>query len=400
MSALAFRYKALDGGGSKRSGSLEATSSQEAFRRLAALGLTPISIIESSAGSRVRGRRAKAKDVAHFTQQLAVLINARISISEALMSIAEQERNQDLKRIISDIAVRIESGEPMAGAMAAHRRVFGEVYIETVRTAERSGNLVKVLDHLAEMLEKQAEMTRQWRGALMYPMCVCVVLVVAIVFLVGFVIPQFATIFETRGVELPMLTRVLMTIGKSMQAHWFMYLGGAAAAVFGLREAWRRPAGRALIDRLIHKAPLFNTLLIGNTMSRFARVLGLTLGSGLPLTDCLVLAGRSAGRPMLKRDTETLLKAVTHGSRLVEAFPSCTYLTPFAKRMLTAGEESAELNRMCGVICRHYDQETTYLTKTLATVLEPILVVAIAGIVLIVALAVFIPMWDMVKLIQ
>jgi MSHA biogenesis protein MshG len=185
-----------------------------------------------------------------------------------------------------------------------------------------------------------------------------------------------------------------------MQAYWFLYLGGAAAAGFVLREAWRRPRGRAVIDRLFHRIPLFKTLLVGSTMSRFARVLGLTLGSGLPLTDCLVLAGRSSGRPLLRHDTETLLKAVTHGARLIEAFPSCTYITPFAKRMLTAGEESAELTRMCGVICRHYDQETTYLAKALATVLEPILVVAIAGIVLVVALAVFIPMWDMVKLIQ
>lgn len=400
MSTLSFRYKALDKAGLSRVGALNAASTQDAFRRITALGMTPVTIKEDHRAARTRGKRIKAGDISHFTQQLSVLINARISLSEALIGIAEQERHPALKQVISDIAVRIEAGEPLASAVAVHAAVFGDVYVQTIRAAEQSGNLIKILDHLAEMLEKDAEMSRQWRGAMMYPICVIIVLLLAVAFLVGFVIPKFAGIFESRGVALPMITRVLLTTGQSMQAHWWMWCGGVAGVVFGARAVWSRPHGRAAIDRLLHRVPLLKTMLIGSTVSRFARIFGLTLGSGLTLTDCLTLAGRATSRPMMIADINTILMQVARGAKMSDVFPSCNYLTPFAKRMLTAGEESAELTRMCGVICRHYDQETSYLAKALSTVIEPILVVAIAAVVLVVALSVFLPMWDMVNLIK
>lgn len=400
MTTLSFRYKALDRAGASRRGNLAAPNEQEAFRRISALGLTPVMIRPDTRAAVHARSRARAKDLSHFTQQLAVLINARIPISEALMSIAEQEKHPVLKRVVSDIAVRIEAGEPVASAVAAHGELFGEVYVQTVRAAEKSGNLVKILDHLAEMLDRQAEMTRQWRGAFMYPVCVVAVLVLAIVFLVGFVIPKFAGIFESRGVQLPMLTSVLMACGRSMQTWWWLYLLAAAGTAVAIVRLWRHPSGRALIERLLHRIPLLNTMLIGSTVSRFARIFGITLGSGLPLTDCLVLAGRATSRPMMQKDIDAILQQVMRGSRMAEAFRTCTYLTPFAKRMLAAGEESAELTRMCAVVCRHYDAETAYLAKSVATVIEPLLVVGIALIVLVVALSVFLPMWDMVNLIQ
>lgn len=400
MTTLSFRYKALDKAGLSRAGALHAASVEEAFRRISALGMTPVSIREDHRAHRRKGKRIKPSDIAHFTQQLSVLVNARIPLSEALIGIAEQERHPALRQVVSDIAVRIEAGEPLASAVAAHTAVFGDVYTQTIRAAEQSGNLIKILDHLAEMLEKEAEMTRQWRGALMYPACVVIVLLLAVAFLVGFVIPKFAGIFESRGVALPMLTRVLLNAGQSMQAHWWAWAGATAALVIGARLVWRTPQGKSLIDRVLHRIPLLRTLLIGATISRFARIFGLTLGSGLPLTDCLTLAGRATARPMMLADVNTILSQVARGAKMADAFPSCPYLTPFAKRMLTAGEESAELTRMTGVICRHYDQETSYLAKTLTTVIEPLLVVAIAGVVLVVALSVFLPMWDMVNLIK
>ncbi|MBL8744839.1 MAG: type II secretion system F family protein [Phycisphaerae bacterium] len=400
MSTLAFRYKALDKSGLSRAGSLHASTAQEAFRRISALGMTPVSIAEDQRASRRRGPRIKAGDISHFTQQLSVLINARLPLSDALISIAEQERNSALRQVISDIAVRIESGEPLASAIAAHASVFGDVYVQTVRAAEQSGNLISILDHLAEMLEKESEMSRQWRGAMMYPACVVAVLVLAVAFLVGFVIPKFAGIFESRGVALPLITRVLMSAGQSMQAFWWAWLAALAMIAVGGRAAWRTPRGRNMIERLLHKVPLLSTMLTGSTISRFTRIFGLTLGSGLPLTDCLVLAGRATSRPTLQQDVRSILAQVTRGAKMSEAFVSCTYLTPFAKRMLSVGEESAELTRMCRVVSRHYDQETSYLAKTLTTIIEPVLVVAIAGVVLVVALAVFLPMWDMVNLIK
>lgn len=401
MSAtLSYQYRAMDGRGASRKGNVAASSSQEAYRKIAAMGLTPLAIELARGGVRSRGGRIKARDIAHFTSQLATLMGARIPIGSGLLSIAEQERDPRLKAVITEIAGRIESGEPVATALSSHERLFGSVYVETVRAAEKSGTLVKVLDHLSEMLEKEAETRRQVKGAFMYPLCVLAVLAAGVTFLVGFVIPKFSGMFAARGVDLPMVTQVLIGLGDSVSGWWWAYLAAGAGSVMGLRRAWRTPGGRRVIDGLMHRVPVLKDLLQGLALSRFARVFGLTLASGLPLTDCLVLAGKTGARPGLDRDVAGLVDQVRRGGRLSDAFPGCPYFSPFAKRMLSVGEESAELPKMCGVVATHYERETAYLSKSVAALIEPVLVVLIALVVLVVALAIFLPMWDMVNLVK
>lgn len=396
---LSFQYKALDGRGASRRGNIVAATAQEAYRKIAAMGLTPLAIEQARPGSS-RGGRIKPRDIAHFTSQLATLMGARIPIGSGLLSIAEQERDPKLRALITDVAGRIESGEPMAVALSAHERAFGTVYIETVRAAEKSGTVIKVLDHLSEMLEKEAETRRQVKGAFMYPMCVLFVLVVGVTFLIGFVIPKFSVMFASRGVDLPAITKVLIVLGDSVRGWWWAYLAALIGAVMGVRRAWGTPGGRRVLDGLLHRVPVLRDLLQGLALSRFSRVLGLTLASGLPLTDCLVLAGRTGGRPGLERDVGSLVDQVRRGGRLTDALPACPYFSPFAKRMLSVGEESAELPKMCGVVAMHYERETTHLSKNVAALIEPIMIVLIAGVVLVVALAIFLPMWDMVNLVK
>lgn len=399
MSAVAYRYRALDARGVSRKGTMVAVTAQEAYRKLTATGLTPIEIAEPRRRSARRGA-VNPRDLAHFTSQLSTLMGARIPIASGLRSIAEQERDDRLRTVLTDLAARIESGEPVAEAMSAHTAVFGEVYVESIRAAERSGNMIKVLDHLAEMLEQQSESSRQVRGAFMYPACVAAVLAVGVTFLVVFVIPKFADMFAARGVQLPMLTRVLMAVGHSAQAYWWVYLGAIAAAVAGWRHARHSRAGRAALSRVLHALPVVRDLMLGLALARFARVFGLTLSSGLPMIECLSLAGRTSGSVPVERDVERLCEQVRHGGKLSEKFPECETFTPFAKRMLAAGEESAELPRMCAQVAAHFDRESRHLAKTASTLVEPLLVVMIAMVVLVVALAIFLPMWDMVSLVK
>src|SRR5262249_14547796 len=158
-------------------------------------------------------KKVKAKDVAHFTYQFSVLMAAKIPIGEGLTNIAENEKNAALAEIIADIAFRIEAGEQIANAIAAHKKVFGDLYIQTIRAAEKTGNLVSVLEHLAEMLERQREMTQNIKSAMMYPACVMSVLALAVTFLIAVVIPKFAKMFGQKGIELPIFTRILMGLG-------------------------------------------------------------------------------------------------------------------------------------------------------------------------------------------
>lgn len=401
MSAATFEFRAVDRAGLKHRGTAVAASEVEAYRQVSARGLIPFSIRRRvPAGSFLSSGRFRSKDVAHLTAQLAVLVGARIPLSDGLLSISEQEPNRRLARVIRDLAARVEAGTPLAEAMAAQGAAFGDVYVQTIRAAEKSGNLPEVLEQVSEMLERGEETAQQVKSALAYPACVILVLLLGMAFLMGFVVPKFGAMYASRGVELPALTQMLVALGVGLRRWWFLHIVGIAACALGVRWAWRSPGGRIAIDRFMHRVPGLRQVLVGLAMGRFSRVLGVSLGSGLGLIQSLELAGRAAGRPTLTADVERMGEQVRAGGRLSEVLARCGYVPPFGRRMLAAGENAGELPKMCGLIARHYDRETTHLSKQLTTAIEPILVVLIAGAVLVVALAIFLPMWDMASLIK
>ena len=407
MSRLTFHYRAVDPTGARRSGVLEAGSAQEAYRRLTTDGLVATSVRQVAGAAsgravarRLFGQRIRREEIAHFTYQFSVLLQARIPVVECFSSSAEQENNPALKAVLQDIATRVQSGSNITDSMDAHRRIFGSVYIETIRAAERTGNMIEVLGHLATMVEEEVEMTRIVRGALMYPLTVVIALSLAIGFLLMFVVPRFATMFASRGVDLPLLTRVLQAVGESMRSHWWIHLAAIGGAVWLLRRAWKTPASRARIDRWLHRIPYLNRLLIALAVGRFASIFGLSLSSGLGLIDSLDMSGRATARPMLEADTRRLIEQVRQGGRLSEVIPTCAYFPAFVRQLMAAGETSAELPRMCAIIARHYQRESKHLAKNAATVIEPVLIALLTGTVLVVALAIFLPMWDMVSLLQ
>ncbi len=398
MNALAFEYSAVDRAGREQRGVTRAMSRETAYRQVVAMGLTPVSLRPAGATRRARSRPVGHKELAQFTHQLAVFIDSRIPLSEALAIIGEQETNDRFRRVLTDVASRVHAGHQLSAAMDAHRGLFGEVYIESVRAAEYSGSMSSILAHLADMLERMDETRRQVKGALLYPLIVVGTLGLAVSFLVTFVVPRFAAMFRARGVELPVLTRMLMSVGESARTYWWAWLPGIVAAIWCFRIMVRSPRTRGPIDRALHRVPVLRDVLRGVALSRFARVLGLSLSSGLGLIESLLMSGRASGRPMLEADIRRLTDQVRVGGRLSDILPACSYMPVFARRMLSAGEHAGELPKMCETVARQYERETGQLTKNLGTIIEPILVVLIAAIVLVVALAIFLPMWDMVKL--
>lgn len=410
MTATTFHYRAVDRAGTKRTGSAVAATQAEALRNLTAQGLIPLDLRPATnAGSAATGprrglfpgrRAVRSRDVAHFTAQLAVLISARVPIADAVLSIAEQEPDPRLKAIAADVAARVEAGEPLADALAAHPAAFDDTYVETLRSGEKTGNLTATLDHLAETLERAQEATRAVKSALAYPLCVLGVLFIGVVFLVGYVVPKFADMYASRGVKLPWLTEQLRAAGHSVQSFWWAYLLAIALACFTLNRLWRSPAWRLRLEALTDTLPALATVLRGLAIGRFARVLGMSLASGLGLIESLHMAGNASGRALLKRDARALAERVRTGGRLADALPLCDDLTPFARRMIIAGETAGELPRMCGLIARHYDREASHLAKALMSLIEPLLIVTIALVVLVIALSIFLPMWNMVNLVS
>lgn len=393
---LTFHYKAIDDRGARTKGAVTAESQSDAYRQITAAGLKPLRIVASRPGGmKLRSARVGAKELAHLTYQFSVLMEARIPISEGLRSIAEQEHNRRLQEVIEDVARQIEAGYSVTEALTQHRDLFGEVYIETVRAAEASGNMVKVLGRLAEMLEKRYESNKNINGAMIYPACVLIAMLLGVTFLMIVVIPRFSSLYASRGVNLPLPTRILMESSNFVRSYWPFMLAGVAGTVWAVREAWRTPATRHKMDTWLHRVPFLREVLRGLAVSRFAHVLGTSLQSGLGLIDALDMAGGSSARPLLQADTQKMREQVKEGGRLTDVMLACAYLPGFARRMIAAGEETAEMPRMCEIVARHYDREVEHLTKNLPTVIEPILIVGLAGVFLIIALAIFLPMWDM-----
>jgi len=393
MSKLTYKYRAVDSQGKRKTGELQADDQNDAYRQLTAAGMKPLKLKASRGGS--RNSKVGVKQLAHLTYQFSVLLEARIPIAEGLRSIAAQENNRRFREVIEDVATQIEAGYTVTEALNNHRELFGDVYIETVRAAEISGNMVKVLGRLAEMLEQRYESNKNIKGALIYPICVLVAMVLGGAFLVMFVIPKFSALYSKRSIDLPLPTVMLVNLSNFLRAYWPFVLFGIATVFYVVRSAWRREATRAKLDGVMHKVPFLRDVLRGLAVSRFCHVLGTSLQSGLGLIDSLEMSARASGRPLLIADVQKMTEQVKEGGRLADVMLACDYLPGFARRMIAAGEETAEMPRMCEIVARHYDREVDHLTKNLPTVIEPILIVGLAGMFLVIALAIFLPMWDL-----
>ncbi|GAB4548472.1 MAG: type II secretion system F family protein [Phycisphaerales bacterium] len=402
MSTHTFQYAAIDANGSIVKGSIKADDRQSAFRALGQRGLKPTKLTgKGGLGARTkRSGRVSRKDVARFVHQLSVLLSARLPVTDCLTSIAEQETNARLKSIALSIASSVEAGGSLTDAFAQHERVFGRVIVETVRAAEKSGNLISVLETLGEMIEDEGEMTRAVRGALIYPACVLFAIVCAVTFLLMGVVPRFATMFQERGVDLPPITVGMMAVGNSLRAFWWAYLGGIVATLVVGHRVWRSARGRLVIDRWLHLVPRLRSVLVGLGVARFSGVFGVCLRSGLPLMESLSLGARASGRPLLERDIEAMIDRIKQGGRMSDVLPSCAYLPPFVRQLLRAGEESAQLPKMCALIARTHTRETKHTASSVAKVIEPVTVMGLTLVVLVIALGIFMPMWDMASIVS
>ncbi|MFI4896541.1 MAG: type II secretion system F family protein [Phycisphaerales bacterium JB059] len=398
MSETRYKYIAIDAIGKKRQGQINATSEQKAYRQLAAQGLTPTRISQAGASVSLFTRDAiKPADVAAFTRELSVLVEAKIPLGRGLQSIAEHEDRPRHREMIRDLASMIEAGSRITDALTKYKDVFGEVYIETMRAAEKTGNLAEVTHHLADMLEKQIESGQQLKRALSYPIIVMVFVALAMTIIVVFVVPRFGKIFEANGVDLPVTTRIVQAIGDSVKAAWWGYAAMLAGIIGGSVAMWKSPAGRDIFERLMLRIPHIGKIIVATTAARFSRVLSICLGSGLDLMEAVEIGGRATGRPLFVRECDHMADRLRSGDRLAEVIQSSNYLPGFATRMLGAGKDARELASASSVIARHYDRESEHLSKNINTLIEPLMTIAMAGIVLLVALSVFLPMWQMIK---
>lgn len=401
-----FAYKARNSGGNLVEGTLEGMAPGSVADTLLGQGLTPVEIreTESRAAKTSSGWNAPLfrQKVGHidlllFSRQIHTLLKAGVPIMRALSGLQDAAINPEMKRVIGEVRESLESGRELSQSLARHPRVFSPFYLSMVRVGEATGLLEEIFFRLFEHLEFERYMREQVKSALRYPMFVVLAMAVAIVVVNIFVIPAFAKVFAGFGAELPFMTRLLLGFSGFMVAYWPVMLAGVVGAVVAFRAWVGTAAGRYVWDRFSLRIPIAGKILHKAALSRFSRSFSLGMRSGVPVMQALSNSAHTVDNSYVQRSVEGMRENVERGESLLRAAISAGIFTPVVLQMVAVGEESGAVDEMMNEIGDMYRQEVEYELKTLGQQIEPILIVLLGIMVLILALGIFLPMWDLGK---
>lgn len=404
-----YAYRARDRAGRAAQGVLEAEGTTEAAHQLDRLGYYPISIEPQLPGARAgfsfarlnyRFSRVSSEDFILYNRQMATLIAAGLPFLRSLGTIRDQTKSPRLQKILEAVYTEIESGSSFSAALAHHPETFSELYISMIRAGEEGGLLEKVLDRLATLAEQESVQRARISAALRYPMFVTAALAAAFFILMKFVVPKFVQLYANFGGQLPIPTRMMIFANVMFQRYWIPGLALAAAAILGIRYALRTPAGRQLWDSWKIRLPIFGPLFLKSSLSRFSSVFSALLRSGVPLLKTLEIAAATVGNEKIKGVILGLRESVQEGQTIAGPMRRQTVFTPMVVQMVAIGEETGKLDEMLDKVSDYYESEVEFAIRNLTTAIEPLLIVVIGGAVLFLALAIFMPWWNVVSFIK
>ncbi len=384
----------------------DAANERAVFSKIESRGGTPIRVTPAKAGagkaSRIRktkGGKAMRRALLDFTHQMAAVAESGIPIIAGLRAVGEQTGFPPLRAAIGRIVGRIEGGRTLADAVDAEPEMFPEIYAKTLAAGESAGKVPEVMNSLAGYIEQENETRSQIKSALTYPLLVVITLVLATAVLLVFVVPQFKELFAKFDSELPLPTKILLGTSDAIINHYILIAIGLTGAYFAMRHVLSFRSVRAWLDMQFLRLPVFGNLLIGVYMVRFIELLDLLIRAALPITNALRVTSDSMTNEALRSDVRGMLRAVEGGRSLTDAFSRTRWLTPLVKRMLAIGEQSGRTDQIFDYLRKYYAQQTQRSIKMMSTLVEPIMVVSLAAVVLFFALAIFMPMWKLLKLV-
>ena len=399
-----YRYKARDKFGRSVEGQMTAGSDSEVATKLKEKVLTPFSIepIEEKTTNDLlaRFRRFKQSDVNAFTRELYTLTKAGLTILASLEVIGEQDRNIVLKKIVGGLLQSIRGGASISDSLQRYPKIFNVLYVNMIRAGEVSGRLEQILERLIFIGESEEKLQMRVKSALRYPAIVLSALVLAFAFLTNFIIPRFASLFAKSGVELPLPTRILLGIHDLMAHYGLIILGLAIALVVFLIKFLKTPTGKLLKDRIMLKLPVFGPLILKSDMSRFARIMALLIQSGIPALRALEIAAGSADNEVVAEAINKIRVSVTEGTSMAEPMKTSGIFPPSVVRMVRVGEETGKIDELLLKVSEYYDMQVDYTVTNLMVLIEPMLIVVLGGMVFVLALGMFLPMWNMIKVFQ
>jgi len=398
-----FAYIAKSMTGEEMSGLLSGTSADEIVGHLHEQGLVVLHVIEDRAGdrtlswserwSRVSLFTASTRDLALFTRQLATVLEAGIPLVRGLRGLAADSSGRAVARAAADVGLRIERGETLSDAMAAHPEAFNKMYVSMIRAGERAGTLGSILEDLAVYLEKMDAIKTKVRSALSYPVFIMIFALVATAFLLFKIVPTFVQIYKDLGQKLPTLTQVVVN-ASNFVIHNVALTTLALALVLTLAALWvRTPSGRYAKDTFLLRVPIFGPVVRKAVMSRFARTFGILLRSGLPILDAMELVRGAAGNAVVSRALDHARTRIGAGQGITSSFRATGKFPEMVLQLMSTGEESGEMDSMLLKTSDFYDRQVEASVQGLTSLIEPVMIVLVGSMIGVVVVSMFLPIF-------
>ncbi len=398
-----FAYKGRDGRGQLVQGVLEGADSGAVAGQLFAIGVAPLEITPTKASAKagpgllaqLNAPSIGTTDVLLFCRHMYTLLKAGVPIMGALKGLQESTDNKALSGVIQDIRENLDSGRELSSCLARHPKVFDAFFVSMVRVGELTGTLEEVFLRLFNHLEFEKFMREQVKSAVRYPTFVLAAMALAIVIINIFVIPAFAKVYQGFKTELPAMTKALIGFSNFMVAYWPMMLVALVLAVFAFRAYVGTTRGRFKWDEVKMKIPVAGPIILKATLARFARSFALAIRSGVPAVQALTIVANTVDNTHVARKIESMREGVERGESVLKTALATSIFTPIVLQMVAVGEETGALDDLMAEIADMYQREVEYDLKSLASQIEPVLVVSLGVMVLILALGVFLPIWDL-----
>ena len=399
-----FAYTGRDERGQMVQGELEGADSGAIAGALFSQGVTPIEITaaaeaEESGGQGLLERLTEKKfsptDVLMFSRQMNTLLKAGVPMMSALRGLEGSGENPSLARVMRELREGLESGQELSTCMLRHTEAFDPFYVAMIRVGEFTGTLQEVFLRLFHHLEFEKLVRDQVRSAIRYPMFVIITMAVAVVIINVFVIPTFAKVYAGFKAELPAITKGLIAISNFTVAYWWLLLGIVIVLAVGFRVYINTPRGRLAWDEFKLRIPIAGPIILNATLARFARSFALAVRSGVPAVQALTIVAGTLDNQYMGRKVEMMREGVERGESLRRTAAASGIFTPMVLQMLAVGEESGELDQMMSEIAEFYQRDVEYSLKNLAAQIEPVLIIGLGVLVLLLALGVFLPIWDL-----
>ncbi len=400
-----FAYKGRSANGALVTGTLHGSSADAVAGRLVGVGITPVAIENISARRNVNledvfrklgGGQPTTKDLVLFCRQMYTITRTGLPLLRGLTGLTQTTHNEVLKDALVDIVASLESGRGLSESLGRHPKIFGTLFVNLVEIGEATGTLETSFERLYEYLSMDQEVRDRVKSAVRYPLIVLVAVAIALGIITVFVIPNFAPIFRQLGDDIPLPTKIIMGTSNFVINRWPVLLGAVAAAWFGAVWYVRTEAGRINWDRIKLKIPVTGVIVRNAALSRICRSLGVALSSGLPINQTLKTVADSIGNTWLGGRMARLGEGIERGEALSTTAATSGLFTPLVLQMITLGEETGALPELMDEASEFYRREVDYDLENLSAALEPILIVTVGVVVLILALGVFLPMWDMI----